>query len=52
MVPVVELYKYAFFGTGVMEITYLLISAGVTVIVCLTGILAFNKAERTFMDTV
>jgi len=52
MVPVVELYKYAFFGTGVMEINYLLISAGVTVIVCLTGILAFNKAERTFMDTV
>ncbi|OQX19301.1 MAG: ABC transporter permease [Candidatus Altiarchaeales archaeon A3] len=52
MVSVVESYKYAFFGTGVVELNYLLLSAAVTVIVLLTGILVFNRTERTFIDTV
>lgn len=52
MVSIVESYKHAFFGTGVIELNYLLISVGITVIIFLTGILAFNKAERTFIDTV
>ncbi|PKP55319.1 MAG: ABC transporter permease, partial [Candidatus Altiarchaeales archaeon HGW-Altiarchaeales-2] len=38
MASVVESYKYAF--------------AAVTIIVLLTGILVFNRAERTFIDTV
>ncbi len=52
MASIVESWKYAFFGTGVVELNYLLISAAVTVFVLLTGIFVFNRAERTFIDTV
>lgn len=52
MAQIVEFYKYAFFGTGVIELNYLLISALMTIFVLVTGILIFNKVERTFIDTV
>lgn len=52
MASVVESYKYAFFGIGVVELNYIVISAAVTIIVLLSGILIFNRAERTFIDTV
>lgn len=52
MAPIVESYKYAFLGAGTLNLGYLLISAVITVIVLLTGILIFNKVERTFIDYV
>lgn len=52
MAIVVESYRYAFFGTGSLNFNYLLISAITTVIILLSGILIFNKTQRTFIDTV
>ena len=52
MAPIVESYKYAFLGTGSLNLGYLMISAVITVIVLFTGILIFNKVERTFIDYV
>ena len=48
----VELMRYALLGQGAVMPTYLLISAGVTVLVLMVGIMIFNKVEKTFMDTV
>ena len=52
MAPIVESFKYAFLGAGTLNYGYLTISAVITVIVLLTGILIFNKVERTFIDYV
>ena len=51
MAPIVELYRYAFLGTGITNPSYLMISITTTIFVLLTGILIFNKTERTFIDT-
>ena len=48
----VELMRYALLGQGAVMPTYLLISAGITVLVLMVGIMIFNKVEKTFMDTV
>ena len=52
MAPIVESYKYAFLGAGTLNLGYLMVSAVITVIVLVTGILIFNKVERTFIDYV
>ena len=52
MAPILESYRYAFFGTSSLNFNYLLISAVTTVFVLLSGIFIFNKVERTFIDTV
>lgn len=52
MAPIVELYRYAFLGTGITNLSYLIISTTTTIFVLFTGILIFNKTERTFIDTV
>lgn len=48
----VETMRYMFLGRGVVDPTYLLISISVTLIVLLSGVLLFNRVERTFVDTV
>ena len=52
MAPIVELYRYAFLGTGITNPHYIAISMTITIFALLTGILIFNKTERTFIDTV
>ncbi len=52
MSSVVEMFKYAFFGVGHVDLRYYALSAAVTAVVLFTGILVFNRAERTFIDTV
>lgn len=52
MAGIVESYKYAFMGAGTVKASYLLISAAITLFLLLTGVLVFNKVERTFVDTV
>lgn len=47
-----EVFRYAVIGKGTIDVTYLLISWAVTLIVVIFGIMVFNKVERTFMDTV
>lgn len=50
--PLIETFKHAFTGAGVFEPLHLLYSLGFTVVVCLIGVLIFNKVEQSFMDTV
>lgn len=49
---IIDLYRYAFFGTVYLSYKYLLISIGTTVFVLFSGLLAFNRVERTFVDTM
>jgi len=52
MTGIAETYRYAFLGEGVVEPRYLMISAATTVVLLVTGILLFERTERTFIDTV
>jgi len=52
MSGIVESYRYAFLGAGTVEPLYLGLSAGMTVFLLVSGLLVFNKVERTFIDTV
>ena len=49
---IVESYKYAFFSTGIIKSSYFIVSITMTLFILFTGILIFNKIERTFIDTV
>lgn len=50
--PMVEDFRYAIFGTGSFETGPFMYSIAFTLVVLFTGILLFNKVERSFMDTV
>jgi len=52
MTPVIETFRYAFFGTGTFSWGYLGVSAVASVVILAGGILLFNHVEKTFMDTV
>ena len=52
VVPVIEAFRYSFTGQGTFSVAYLTLSAVISVIVLLIGIIIFNKVEKTFMDTV
>jgi len=52
MTSIVECFRYAFLGTGTVNIYYLLYSLGFMFVVLTIGILIFNRVEATFMDTV
>lgn len=47
-----ECFRYAYLGTGTFTIADLLISTLVIVFLFFTGVLVFNKVEKSFMDTV
>jgi lipopolysaccharide transport system permease protein len=48
----VEAYRLIFFGRGTLSMGYCLISAAVTVLLLVTGVMIFQRTERTFIDTV
>lgn len=52
MSPVVESFRHAFLGSGSMPWNGLAVSAIVTVCVFFVGVAAFNRVERTYLDTV
>ncbi len=52
MTSVIELFRYAFFGRGVVDAVYICISWAVTLFVLLLGVVLFNRVEQSFMDTV
>ena len=49
---VIETFRYGFLGKGSFSWALLGYSSAVTLVVLLTGIIIFNKVERTFVDTV
>lgn len=50
--PIIETFRYGFFGDASFSWGLLGYSAGVTAIILLLGIIIFNKVEKTFVDTV
>jgi len=52
MVSVLETCRYALLGRGTVSPASLLASAAAALILLVLGIMVFNRAERTFIDTV
>jgi len=52
MTPIIETFRRAFLGSGVVDPWHLVYSAAVTLLLLSAGIVLFNHVERTFMDTV
>jgi lipopolysaccharide transport system permease protein len=52
MTPLIETFRYGFLGAGTFSWSSLGLSALTISIIALIGITFFNKAERTFIDTV
>ncbi len=48
----VEAIKLMFLGHGVVSPGYIAVSVAMTVVLLLSGIVVFNKVEKTFVDTV
>ncbi len=52
MAPVVEAFRKIYLGTGVLTFSGLLYSAVFALLLVFSGVVLFNKVEKTFMDTV
>ncbi|MDD5327079.1 MAG: ABC transporter permease [Phycisphaerae bacterium] len=52
MVSVIEMFRYAFFGQGVVDVVYIVVSWVVTLAILSGGIILFSRVEKSFMDTV
>ena len=50
--PVVNMFRYAFLGTGEIDWLFYGISWATTIVVAVLGAMMFSKSEKTFMDTV
>ena len=48
----VEAFRWIFLGAGEMNIVSWAVSAAVTAVVLLVGVVIFSRVEKTFMDTV
>lgn len=52
MVPAVEIFRKAYLGAGTVNLFHTGLSLALTFVILFTGIIVFNKTEKTFMDTV
>jgi len=52
VVPVIEGFRYAFFGTGMFSWTWIAYSAIISLVIFFFGVILFNRVERNFMDTI
>lgn len=52
MAPVIEAFRYAFLGTGSINLQSWLISLAITFCILLAGVILFSRVEKSFMDTV
>jgi lipopolysaccharide transport system permease protein len=52
MTAIIEAFRYGFLGHGTFTVLSLGITAVLTLIIMLGGIITFNSVERTFIDTV
>ena len=50
--PVINMFRYAFLGTGEIDWLFYGISIVTTILVAFLGAAMFSKSEKTFMDTV
>lgn len=52
MAPVIEGFRYAFLGSGSINIHSWLISLAITTCILFIGVILFSRVEKTFMDSV
>ena len=52
MVPIIEAFRFAFLGAGVVEMWQLALSFAVSLLVFFAGIIMFRRVEKTVADTV
>jgi lipopolysaccharide transport system permease protein len=52
MVPIIESFRFAFLGFGVIEMWMLALSFAMTAVIFIIGLILFNRAERTHLDSV
>ncbi|RYE58187.1 MAG: ABC transporter permease [Sphingobacteriales bacterium] len=52
LTPVIEIFRYTLFGVGTISPSMILYSICFTAFAFFTGIVLFNRVEKTFMDTV
>jgi len=52
MTPIIEGFRQAFIGKGVLEMNMFLYSIFFTLVTFIIGLLVFNKMEKDFIDTV
>src|SRR6478672_1236929 len=52
MTSVIETFRYAIVGSGTFSLRHLGMSAAAAILILASGILLFNRVEKTFMDTV
>jgi lipopolysaccharide transport system permease protein len=52
LTAIIETFRYGFLGKGSFSWDLLLYSSVFTIVVLFTGIVVFNKVEKTFVDTV
>jgi lipopolysaccharide transport system permease protein len=52
MTGIIEAYRHAFLGSGEVSFYLLGMSLSITLLVLLTGLIMFSRAEKTFVDTV
>jgi len=50
--PLLEAFRYAFLGQGMIDLGWLAYSAGAALFLFIVGVILFNRVEKTFMDTV
>jgi lipopolysaccharide transport system permease protein len=50
--PIINIFRYAYLGTGSIDWLFYGISWIFTIIVAFIGLVLFGKVEKNFMDTV
>lgn len=52
MAPVMEFNRFAFFGVGTLTTEIFLFGIGSGLLILITGLLMFNRTQRTFVDII
>ncbi len=52
MTGIIEAFRYGFLGQGDFSFATLAYTSALTIVLFFTGLIVFNKVERTFVDTV
>jgi lipopolysaccharide transport system permease protein len=50
--PAIELFRAAYLGAGTLNPLHIGLSMLITLVILLSGIIIFNRTEKTFMDTI
>lgn len=50
--PIIETFRYALFSQGTIDVTYIAYATFFSIGILILGIVIFNRAEKSFIDTV